>query len=283
MKKSLIYTLLAVALLLPAVAQAVSPQRNIRKQPVKMKKELCLQLYSVRSLLNGVNADGKASADWTALLKRLHNMGYTSVEAANYDNGKGTFYNRKPKDFKADVEGAGMKMLSSHVSHNLSDAELASGDYSEALKWWKKTIADHKAAGIPFIVDPWIGKQKSLHDLDVYCRYLNAVGEMCRKEGISFGYHNHDYEFAKVEGQVMYDYMLTHTNPENVFFQDADRYIADGNYVVTWAFNWTPAVDDWRAAVVDALTQYTAGTGDWEAVKTAFVQGWATQYAKENA
>ena len=71
--------------------------------------------------------------------------------------------------------------------------------------------------------------------------------------------------------------------PENVFFQDADRYIAEGNYVVTWAFNWTPAVDDWRAAVVDALTQYTAGTGDWEAVKTAFVQGWATQYAKENA
>ena len=103
MKRSLIYTLLAVALLLPAVAQAVSPQRNIRKQPVKMKKELCLQLYSVRSLLNGVNADGKASADWTALLKRLHNMGYTSVEAANYDNGKGTFYNRKPKDFKADL------------------------------------------------------------------------------------------------------------------------------------------------------------------------------------
>ena len=71
--------------------------------------------------------------------------------------------------------------------------------------------------------------------------------------------------------------------PENVFFQDADRYIAEGNYVVTWAFNWTPAVDDWRAAVVDALTQYTAGTGDWEAVKTAFVQGWAMQYAKENA
>ena len=71
--------------------------------------------------------------------------------------------------------------------------------------------------------------------------------------------------------------------PENVFFQDANKYTAEGNYVVTWAFNWTPAVDDWRAAVVDALTQYTAGTGDWSAVETAFVQGWATQYAKENA
>ena len=71
--------------------------------------------------------------------------------------------------------------------------------------------------------------------------------------------------------------------PENVFFQNANKYTAEGNYVVTWAFNWTPAVDDWRAAVVDALTQYTAGTGDWTAVETAFVQGWATQYAKENA
>ena len=71
--------------------------------------------------------------------------------------------------------------------------------------------------------------------------------------------------------------------PENVFFQDANKYTAAGNYVVTWAFNWTPAVGDWRAAVVSALTQYTAGTGDWEAVKTAFVEGWAAQYAKENA
>ncbi len=70
--------------------------------------------------------------------------------------------------------------------------------------------------------------------------------------------------------------------PENVFFQDANNYTAAGNYVVTWAFNWTPAVDDWRAAVVSALTQYTAGTGDWDAVKTAFVEGWAMQYAKEN-
>ena len=44
--------------------------------------------------------------------------------------------------------------------------------------------------------------------------------------------------------------------PENVFFAQANDYTANGNYVVTWAFNYTPAVDDWRAAVVDALTQY---------------------------
>ena len=70
--------------------------------------------------------------------------------------------------------------------------------------------------------------------------------------------------------------------PENVFFADANAYTTAGNYIVTWAFNWTPAVDDWRAGVVDALTQYTVNGGSWDDVKTAFVDGWATQYAKEN-
>ena len=71
--------------------------------------------------------------------------------------------------------------------------------------------------------------------------------------------------------------------PENVFFADENKYIANGNYVVTWAFNYTPSVDNWRAGVVDALSKYVSGTGDWEAVVNAFVNGWATQYQAENA
>jgi raffinose/stachyose/melibiose transport system substrate-binding protein len=71
--------------------------------------------------------------------------------------------------------------------------------------------------------------------------------------------------------------------PENVFFADANALTAEGKYVVTWAFNYTPSVDDWRAAVVDALGQYTSGTGEWDAVVSAFVDGWATNYEKANA
>ena len=67
----------------------------------------------------------------------------------------------------------------------------------------------------------------------------------------------------------------------NVFFNNANEYIADGKYTVTWAFNYTPNVDTWRAAVVAALTQYTVGGGSWDDVVTAFVQGWATQYANQ--
>ena len=66
--------------------------------------------------------------------------------------------------------------------------------------------------------------------------------------------------------------------PENVFFADANKLIADGKYTVTWAFNHTPNVDAWRAGVVTALTDYSAGNGDWSAVVTAFVAGWEQQY-----
>ncbi len=70
--------------------------------------------------------------------------------------------------------------------------------------------------------------------------------------------------------------------PENVFFADANEYIANGKYTVTWAFNHTPNVDEWRAGIVSALTDYSAGNGDWAAVETAFVDGWAAQYAKQH-
>lgn len=66
--------------------------------------------------------------------------------------------------------------------------------------------------------------------------------------------------------------------PENVFFSQANEYVANGNYTVTWAFNYTPNVDAWRAGVVAALTQYSVGGGSWDDVVTAFVNGWATQY-----
>ena len=67
----------------------------------------------------------------------------------------------------------------------------------------------------------------------------------------------------------------------NVFFQYASQYINEGKYVVDWAFNYTPNVNDWRAGVVAAMNQYDAG-GSWDDVQTAFVAGWAAQYKLAN-
>ena len=72
--------------------------------------------------------------------------------------------------------------------------------------------------------------------------------------------------------------------PENVFFAAANDYTAAGNYVVTWAFNHTPNVDSWRATVVSALAAYSADQTDanWDAVVSAFVDGWAIEYAVQH-
>lgn len=68
---------------------------------------------------------------------------------------------------------------------------------------------------------------------------------------------------------------------ENVFCEAANQYTADGKYNVSWAFNYTPNVETWRAGVKSALLQYAANGGSWDDVKTAYVDGWAAQYAAQ--
>ena len=70
----------------------------------------------------------------------------------------------------------------------------------------------------------------------------------------------------------------------NGFLGDADAYTAAGNYVMPWVTNFQPNVDAYRDGIVSAMNQYDADRTDanWELVKTAFVDGWATQYAAAN-
>ena len=70
----------------------------------------------------------------------------------------------------------------------------------------------------------------------------------------------------------------------NTFLANGNDLLAKGNYNVSWAFNHTPNVDSWRATVVTALAAYSADPTDanWEAVKTAFVDGWAIEYQTVN-
>ncbi|OJZ06648.1 MULTISPECIES: sugar phosphate isomerase/epimerase family protein [Sphingobacterium] len=201
-RRTLIGTLVAGCMML-----AVSPTFAQQKAA---KKEIGLQLYSVREEI------GK-NANFDQILQKISALGYTGVEAAGYKDGK--LYNLSPQEFKAKVEKAGMKVISSHATKTLSEKELSSGDFTESLKWWDECIATHKAAGMKYIVTPWMDVPKTLKDLETQCRYLDAVGAKCRQQGIIYGYHNHSHEFRKVEDKVMYDYMLEHTNPENVFFE----------------------------------------------------------------
>ncbi len=67
--------------------------------------------------------------------------------------------------------------------------------------------------------------------------------------------------------------------PENGLYNILDDMLAEGKTTsVKWMFPYTPNTDAWRAEVVSALAAYSAGTGDWDGVKTAIVDGWSKQY-----
>ena len=63
----------------------------------------------------------------------------------------------------------------------------------------------------------------------------------------------------------------------NLFVKQANAYIADGKTPVSWNFPTMPS-EEWKNGVGSALTAYAAGTGDWDGVVSAFVDGWAAEY-----
>ena len=209
--KKLIYTMVAGATL--ALAACTSQPQATEMTP--QKKEIGLQLYSIRQLIGNTE---KFAANQEQVLANLAKMGYTAVETANYGNGK--LYGMTPEDFKACMDKAGLKPISTHTTRGLSKEELAAGAPSEeTMKWWDECIAAHKTAGMEYIVTPSQPIPETLKDLQIWCEYHNAIGKKCAEAGLKYGYHNHSGEFKKVEDQVMIDYMIQNTDPKNVFFE----------------------------------------------------------------
>jgi len=216
MKKSIFFILFIMAA--TTAIQAKKPA----------KKDIFLQLYSVRDDIK---------SDFNSTLTKVAAMGYTGIEAANYDNGK--FYGLTPESFKNEVEKRGMKVLSSHTGKALND-NISETNWTETWAWWDTAIAAHKAAGMKYIVTPWMPTVKTLADLKAYCDYYNKIGEKCNAAGLRFGYHNHNFEFSKIEGETMYDFMLKNTDPAKVFFQMDVYWVVRGGQSPVDYFNKYP-------------------------------------------
>ncbi len=114
-----------------------------------------------------------------------------------------------------------------------------------------------------------VNSQASQDDIDASLEFLNWA--ITSDEG-------RDAITNKMGLTAPFDTFTGDFQTQNVFAQDSQRLQDEGKTIVQWAFNATPNVDDWRADVVSALTAYTDGSGDWDAVKTAFVDGWADQW-----
>ncbi|HET6995095.1 MAG TPA: TIM barrel protein [Chitinophagaceae bacterium] len=175
------------------------------------KKEAQLtgvQLYSVRDDMK---------KDPSGTLKQLSKMGYRYVEHANYVDRK--FYGYSAKDFRKLLDDTGLKMPSGHTVMGKQHWDDATKDFTDS---WRYTVEDAAVVGQMYVISPWLDQalRKNQDDLKRFLEVFNKSGELCKKSGMKFGYHNHDFEFSEKFGDVtMYDVILRNTDPKLVIHQ----------------------------------------------------------------
>ena len=156
-------------------------------------KNYGLQLWSVKNAL---------AKDPKDVLKQIASFGYTQIES--FEGGKGIFWGMTPADFKKYMDDLGMKIISSHCNID---------------KDFEKKAADAASIGMKYLICPYKGPRKSIDDFKKIAEDFNVKGDICKKNGIRFAYHNHDYSFVTVDGQVPQDVMLANTNSDTVDFE----------------------------------------------------------------
>lgn len=167
-----------------------------------------VQLYSVRD---------EMKADALGTLKQVAAMGYKYVEHANYVNRK--FYGYSPTEFKKVLDDLGLKMPSGHTVMAPRHWDTAKNDFTDE---WRYTVEDAAIVGQQFVISPWLDQslRKTKSDLVKYMEVFNKSGALCKKSGMKFGYHNHDFEFSeKLDGETVYDIILKNTDPALVMQQ----------------------------------------------------------------
>jgi sugar phosphate isomerase/epimerase len=152
-----------------------------------------LQLYSVRDLI------GK---DPKAMLKQIADLGYKKIES--YQGEQGIYWGMTPKDFKAYMSDLGMEIVSTHA---------------DTTKDLEKIAAEAAEAGLGYVLQPYIGAQSSVDEWKKRAEDFSKRGEICKKAGIKFGYHNHDYSFKPLDGVIPQEILLDNTDASLVVFE----------------------------------------------------------------
>src|SRR5688500_19096186 len=169
-----------------------------------------VQLYSVRDDMK---------KDPLGTLQKLAEMGYRHVEHANYVDRK--FYGYSAKEFKTILTDLGLNMPSGHTVMGSKHWDETKKEFTDL---WKYTIEDAATMGQQFVISPSLegSWRKDQDTLKHYMEIFNKSGELCKKSGMKFGYHNHDFEFSqKLNDMKLFDIILQNTDP-NLVAQQLD-------------------------------------------------------------
>jgi sugar phosphate isomerase/epimerase len=173
--------------LLASCARAVSGASGATSRDL-----IGLQMYTVRDLL---------AKDFEGTVEQVARIGYRNLEFAGY-------YNRTPEQVRALLDRVGAVSRSSHIG-----AQLLRQDAAAQIKA-AKTIGQEYITlpSYNFGKEGLAGWRKAVAE-------FNQWGAMCRDAGLKLAYHNHNFEFAPLEGTSGYDVLVKETDPKLVDFE----------------------------------------------------------------
>ena len=175
----------------PALSSCDETARRIKK--------FGIQLYSLRDDMPN-NPKG--------VLKSLASFGYKQIESYEHDK-LGIFWGMGHLDFKKYMDELGMTIVSSHCNIN---------------KDFERKAAEAAAIGMRYLICPSVDAQKNIDGYKKLAEQFNSCGEICKKNGIRFAYHNHDHDFKTIDGQVAQD----------IFMKDTDASLVDFEMDIYW-------------------------------------------------
>jgi sugar phosphate isomerase/epimerase len=141
-----------------------------------------VQLYTVRDLMKN---------DFDGTIAQVAKIGYKEVEFAGY-------FGRTGQQVRAVCDKNGLSAVSTHVQYDELDDKFPS------------VVDTSKVIGLKYIVCPWIPEElrKSPDIWKKAAEKFNRCGELSKKGGMQFAYHNHWFEFLPVDGKLPYDELL---------------------------------------------------------------------------
>lgn len=142
-----------------------------------MKKwPIAIQVYSVRD---------EATKDFEGTMRSLKEMGYDGVELA------GLYGMESAVACKKVLDQVGLELVSAHVPFDALENDAALDDYA--------------ATGIKYVAIPWMPAPKDEEELKACIARIRNAGERCKARGMQLLYHNHDFEFEKINDKYILD------------------------------------------------------------------------------
>ncbi|MGB3467869.1 MAG: sugar phosphate isomerase/epimerase [Cyclobacteriaceae bacterium] len=167
----------------------------------EVKKSIGLQLYTVRNQID-------ESLETT--LKKISEIGYTHIESAGHGGNK--YYSKTAIQYRELLKSLNLTPISGHYSTGIANPD----DIGTLSNGWDKALDEMNEIGQKYAVLGYLREEerKSIDDYKRVAELLNTAGEKAKKKGIQLCYHNHDFEFVEIDGQLPMYYLLDNVSPD---------------------------------------------------------------------